>query len=641
MSGLPSSSVSEARGFVATSADVDQLAVVLGCSSLGSGLSSFYLSGQAAVAGVGYGDAPDTLAQIVEQVQPDGKTKKFPAAMYTMPGSTVGVYGAIDVTGVTGTAVASVHSATHPYGTFEAYLRVITGGFIGTDGITLVDSLNNGRDVSNITGLGTATSYTIPHSNVRFDFSPATADLTALHTLVNEIYTDFNAHVVLTTGGVHGISDAADVVSIASATDTATTVARINAIRAAYILHINKTAGGVHGAADTTHVLVAPVATDDSSALILALDIKAKYNLHIATTAGGVHGLADGTNATTSAAPTAGALAAGDIIKVRTKAPEPSTSDIDTAFAALKVASVNFTLLICDFPVTATVALHISTGLALLRTAGKRVTAICRTRIPDFEAAETEAAWATSIAADFATFFDSSILVRAAYGFITDAMTSREYLRSNLAQFAADVVRVTRDVVPDLPADRRMANFRLVDGTGARIGHDEGPRGSVTGLSNDTLGNRFSCDFRLADTTRQEEVFCTIPWVMYASDERIRNLAVRRIANAMERVATSAGNSGLGGRIRYIKENPADPSSVPRLTGPGRRAVHGKIFSALKKEFRKDIANATDASLDTGLVQVDPEITVTGGNLLNIDATLAPSVDGIVLSLALTLAVQE
>ena len=34
-----------------------------------------------------------------------------------------------------------------------------------------------------------------------------TADLTALNTLINELYTDINAHEALTAGGVHGASD--------------------------------------------------------------------------------------------------------------------------------------------------------------------------------------------------------------------------------------------------------------------------------------------------------------------------------------------------------------------------------------------------------------------------------------------------
>ncbi len=641
MSGIYEITVQEARGFVAVPADLDRLAVVMGCSSLGSGLSPFYLSGQSAVAGVGYGDAADILTTVIEQPQDSGTARKFPAAMYRTPITTQGSYGTIDVSGVAGTVVAAVHSATKPYGTYEAYLRCVNGGLIGTDGITFVWSLDNGRNVSNVTALGTATTYTIPNSNAQFDFSPSSADLTALNTLINEIYTDFNAHVILTTGGVHGASDSADVVSIASATDTATRIARINALRAAYILHIAKTAGGVHGAADTTDVITAPVATDDSTALMLALDMKAKYNAHRVLTAGAVHGLADSTNATTSPAPSAGAFVAGDIVRVRTFGPAPSSADVDAAFTALKNASIDFSLLVCDFPVDATLFAHITTGLNTLLSAGKRVTALCRTRLPDFEASESETTWGTSIVANFtSSVTDSRVLMRASYLLTKDAMTGRLYRRSDIAQFAADVVRIGRADFPDAPADQKMAGASIVDASGTDLGHDEGPRGVFTGLSNDTLGNRFSCAMRLPDFARREDVYATVPWVMYAADERIRNLPTRRIANAMERTAVTAGNAGLGGRLFYTPATSA-PGSQPRLTAASRAAIHASIYSALKQEFADDIQNADAAGLDTGLVQVNPIITVSGGNLVKVAVTIAPLVFGYLLSLDLTLAVQQ
>jgi hypothetical protein len=219
-------------------------------------------------------------------------------------------------------------------------------------------------------------------------------------------------------------------------------------------------------------------------------------------------------------------------------------------------------------------------------------------------------------------------------------MTSRLYRRSNIAQFAADVVRINRADFPDSPADQKMAGASIVDASGADQGHDEGPRGAFTGLSNDALGNRFSCDMRLPDYARREDVYCTVPWVMYAADERIRNLPTRRIANAMERTAVTAGNAGLGGRLFYTPATSA-PGSLPRLTAASRAAIHASIYSALKRDFSGDIQNADAAGLDTGLVQVNPVITVTGGNLVKVAVTLAPLVFGYLLSLDITLAVQE
>lgn len=508
MSGLFSVSVAEARGYVAVPADIDKLAVVIGCSSLGSGLSPFYLSGQSAVAGLGYGDGVDCLTQIIEQRQTTGTARKFPAALYSVAGTTTGAYGAINVTGVTGTSVVTVHAATHPFGTYEAYVRVVKGGTIGVAGITLVWSLSAGRDISTITGLGTASTFTIPNSNVQFDFA-------------------------------------------------------------------------------------------------------------------------------------AGTLVVGDFFTVRTTAPAPAAADIDTAFSAIAQSSIDFSIVACEFPVTATLAAHVTSGIAACRAVGKRATALTRSRIRGFESAETESVWAAAVEADILSYTDSNINTFAAYGFLTDALTSRQYLRSGFAQFAADVVRVKRSLLPNVPADQPMANFTLIDSTGATIGHDEGPRGSVTGLSDDTQGNRLTSVFRLADNARRESVYSTVPWMLYAPDERIRNLAVRRIANAMERVAVTAGNANLGANLFYIPADPANASSRPHLTAASRSAIHASIWSPIKAEFADDVQNAADAALDTGIVQVDPNVTVSGGNLLGVNVTLAPLVFGVLLNLNFTLAVQQ
>jgi hypothetical protein len=632
-------SVTEARGLVAVNTEIDKLCLVMGCSSLGSGLSPFYASGSAARTARGYGDAVDTLCHVIEQKQPDAAAK-VPAAMYTLPVVTDGSYGAVDDSLETGTAVVTFHSATKPNGTYEPYLVVRNGGLIGTDGITFQDSLNGGRALSQVTALGTAAYYLNAEGNVRWDFSPATADLTALNTLINELFTDMNAHFIYTTLSVHGAADSGHVMSAGtypSATDTATRVARVNAERAAYEAH-RITLASVHGAADTTNVVSAPVATDDSTALMLALNLKAVYNAHCAYTTGGVHGSADATNTTSSPAPSAGSLIAGDIIRGRTVAPAPNAAGITAACAAIAAASIQFGFLVCDFDLDASLAAALSAGRATMATAGKRVTVLARTRLPDLETSETESAWFTDIATEFRSFYDSTAGVVAIYGFLTDAMSARQYLRSGMAQVAADIARVGVSVWFDSPSDRKMANFTLVDANGTTIGHDEGPRGSVTGLSDSDQGNRFICCQRLADANRMEEVFTTAPWTMFSADERIRDVMTRRIANKAERIAISAAVAQLGGRVGFT---PATTTASARLTDDGLRTVQKIIFRALSSVLRDDIQNSYDAALDTGLVQVSQDITVSSNNLLNIPVTISAMVFGYMLTFSITLAVQQ
>lgn len=330
-----------------------------------------------------------------------------------------------------------------------------------------------------------------------------------------------------------------------------------------------------------------------------------------------------------------GTFVTGDQVAVRTFGPAPSTGDVATAFVQLAASTIDFGIVVLGFPCDAAMAAVVTTGLNALLAVGKRAIAICPARLPNFETPETEAAWQAAIEADFAAFDDSRIHVRTTYGILTDAMTSRQYLRNDVGQFAADVARVDRFVWPCAPADRPVPNFKLVDASGALVGHDEGPRGNTTGLSNETLGNRFGCNQRLPDPTRREDVFNSVPWVMFASDERVRNVMVRRLANAMERVAVAAGTPKLGSLSFY---QPTGPGSG-LLTPASRNSLHGSIYQALKAEFKNEIDNAEDAALDSGLVQVDPAVTVSGGNLLGVNVTLAPRVGGFVLSLTLTLAV--
>lgn len=747
MSGLFTVTVEEARGTIAVPTDLDRTAIVLGCSSAGPGLSNFFLSGESAQASVGYGDASDTLCQIIEQ---RGASQKFPAALYTTPDNgTVGTYGTIDNAGVTGTCVPAVDDSLEPYGTDELKVSIVAGGTVGTSGITYKLSRDAGRHYGNTLALGTATSIAVSNAGSGFTLDPPAAQVTALIAAALEARADTLAHLADVTAHDAADTSAAQVLLAASSAPTtgAEAIAVLNLAIDALVSHLpniaahngpdgTNTPGTTHAvtladavaryttyksvynahlgialAADTDGLLLA-TATVASPVTVLAaglisggLTLLAAYPRRITfTTAGvtpsdapatatitgtnylgaaqvevvnvgqtattvsstgafktitsiaysaadgtaatvaigfgqGVHNSADVTNTLSATTPTQGTLVAGDYFTVRTYAPAPSTSDVTTAIAALKVNAVDFALLVCAFPVDATMAAILTAGRAELAEVGKLVTILAPTRIPDAETSETDAAWNTSIAADFAAFEDNTVQVRAAYGYITDAMTGNQYLRTDMAQWAADVVRVARSAWPNAPADTLdgMRNVTLVNSAGTLIGHDEGPMGSSTGLSNPTIGNRFSCVQRLGIASVRNAVYATAPWVMYAPGDTIQTLMQRRLANACERVAVNAGVPQLGARLFYVSTG----ATSGTLTAQSLRAVQSAIFAAVSSAFSTEFDNAQDADLNTGLVQVNPTVVVAPGKLLSVEVTVAPNIGGYVQNLTFTLAIQQ
>jgi len=660
MSGLLSINVQEARGFLAVPADLDNLAVVIGCTSGTPGLYPYYRSGATAQAAVGYGDASDTLCQIIEQRQDGSNGVKRPAAIYVTASATDGSYGTINNSGVIGTAIPTVDPTSDPYGTYYASVRIIDDGnggagtVLGNAGIRYQASLDAGdlgaadAHWSVTRNLGTAYEIAIANSGVNFLLEPPAAQVTAYITYINAIRTAALAHFPYTTGTVHGSADNTSGAGVAvAATTVAEGITLSGTLITALGLHFAEGAT-VHLTADVTTSLAAATAAQAvavasgsaQDAITVALLLETALETHEANLT--YHTIADAVNVVSAAQPTRGTLRTGDTWKVRTLAPAPGATEVAQAFADLAASSTEHSLVVLDFPLTPAIAAAVTAGLSALATnRGRLVTAICRTRLPDFETSETEATWVADVESDFAlgVVDDSRIHLRASYCFVTDAMTGNQYLRSDLAQFAADAVRAGRAVYFGSPNDRLagIANVTLVDPSGVLRGHDEGPGGNVTGLSDDGQANRFGCQQRMPISLLGEAVYNTYPWVLYAADERIRTLFLRRLANAMERTALLAALPNLGGTAFYRRTSP----TAGILNESSRQAIQASIYQPVSQEFGNEIDNASDASLDTGLVQVSPNITLGTGGRITVDVTLAPIVGGKVVTVNITLAVQE
>ncbi len=603
---------------------IDKVCVVIGCTSGGTaGLSALRLNPTALVTDYAAGDAVDVCTHLLT---PTLKRRNvYPLAIYKTPSTNVGSYRTIDVTNVTGTAVVSVDATSTPLGTYDAWIKVVDGFSVGTTGGSLRWTLDGGRHWSDTIAVGTAGSYTIPNSGVKYLLGPSTADNTLCNTLLNEEKTDFNAHVILVTGLVHTNSGVADVVATANASSTATRVALANALRLAKISHYGKGSGAspaihinVSGDAVGLALLTAtPVATDDASALALALVMKADHAIHIASTVW--HTIADATNVISATSPVQGTLIAGNIVKVRTDPPVWSQADLTTAFAALAASSIDFALVAIVGNVAAADATIISAGLNALLAVGKRDLCLVHTR-GQLEA-ESETTWQAAIIADFASFTDARIGRCDGQAWITNPYTGRQDLRSFIAPTLARVTSIDRWVSPGYVNDGPLDGVSLVDENDALIGHDEGRMGTVTGLDN----ARGICLYRIPTTAlRAGAYIVTSAQVLWGVADEIRSVQVRRVANAMQREAEGIAWTEIGGAEL------GDPETL-LLDEATTDAIANKIKAKLSVDFASDIQNPKDEEL----VDIHRPYTVANVSDISITGDINPRPFGYVKNITL------
>jgi hypothetical protein len=88
--------------------------------------------------------------------------------------TTQGACGTVNDDDVAGTSVVTADAVVDPVDDYEVYFEIVTGGTVGTAGITLRYSLDGGRTMSALVALGTANTYTIPGAGVKVNFAVGT-----------------------------------------------------------------------------------------------------------------------------------------------------------------------------------------------------------------------------------------------------------------------------------------------------------------------------------------------------------------------------------------------------------------------------------------------------------------------------------
>lgn len=132
---------------------------IVGCSSTGTAATPATYSRVSDIkAAFGVGPLVEAACHAVEKY---GR----PVLLCKSASTTAGSYGTIDVTGVTGTSVATNDTVALPYDDADVVIVITTGGTRGTAGIAYKYSLDGGASYSQIQSLGTAQFILISELN--------------------------------------------------------------------------------------------------------------------------------------------------------------------------------------------------------------------------------------------------------------------------------------------------------------------------------------------------------------------------------------------------------------------------------------------------------------------------------------------
>lgn len=346
-----------------------------------------------------------------------------------------------------------------------------------------------------------------------------------------------------------------------------------------------------------------------------------------------------GTNVTWTAGQAADVWNDGDIIKAHVTAPACTGADIDAAASILAQSPYDFSEILFVAPMSASIAAHVTTLLNTLLAAGKRVKATIVSR--GANSGESESTWFASVAADFLAFNDDRIEFKEGYRLLMrDPVTSRQYLRTWVPAYFARMLSQSRRTWAGSPDDGGLDGVQLYTAAGALVGHDEGPSGNITGLSDIGQGNRFGCVFRGATPQTRLAVYTTPPWVAFneatiGSDPVFLSM-VRRVCFNAERAAMAVSFSDLGGSV-FTDIDPT--TGIVTLQPDSQDAIHGTLFDALTIATKGDVENSGDADPVTGLVAVSSVVT-KAQQLVTVPITLNLSIGGWIIKIALTVTVQ-
>lgn len=288
--------VTESQAQPTLPADADFAMCLIGYMSqspLDAGqVSPPYGSPAALASDYGLGDAVDAATQAITKTP--GNPSPPPVCVYATPATTAGVRGTtLDTSGITGTAVVT-KKATTPKGTYQPKYRVKddgnngNGGLIGTAGIILEASPDDGRTWLEPQALGTAFTIAMEiggeTTGVEYDIAPSTTNA-AYVALAVELRADTLAHLANNTAHDGADTNAGQVALAASSVPAtvAASTAVVNLALTAWQLHVVNITS-VHDGPDlVAHTALAALvaATNAKEGIDLGIALKGIANTHM------------------------------------------------------------------------------------------------------------------------------------------------------------------------------------------------------------------------------------------------------------------------------------------------------------------------------------------------------------------------
>ncbi len=162
----PSFQIIELDGALGAQPDSDPLLAFVGVTNTGPlNMPAAFARTQDVVSNFGGGPTVEAICFYI-------RTYNKPAILVRTGNTVAATNGTIDVTGVAGTAVASIASGTLADNNYDLQLTVVNAGTTGVAGITFTYSYDGGRTTQPLTSLGTSLTFTFPNAGgIGFTFT--------------------------------------------------------------------------------------------------------------------------------------------------------------------------------------------------------------------------------------------------------------------------------------------------------------------------------------------------------------------------------------------------------------------------------------------------------------------------------------